>query len=50
MEIPQYIIDNLTRNWVWLLLVLILAIIIIAMRNKAIKHKMHSLFGWPPEP
>ena len=46
MEIPY----EVSTNWVWILITIILIAIIISLKNKIVRRKLNSLFGWPPEP
>ncbi len=46
MEIP-YIVNV---YWPWVVLALVVIALIISMKNKFVRRRLNSLFGWPPEP
>jgi len=46
MQIPY----TISVNWPWIVLALVAIAWIISLKNKIVRRKLNSLFGWPPEP
>ncbi|MCD6576219.1 MAG: hypothetical protein J7K73_03605 [Nanoarchaeota archaeon] len=46
MELPY----EVSVYWPWVLLAIVIIAVIISLKNKVVRRKLNSLFGWPPEP